>query len=253
MSGHSHAKTVARTKEANNQKKGQIFSKLARLITIAARDGTDPATNYKLRQALEEARKFSMPKENIERAIKKGSGETDGEQLAEVFYEALGPNNAALILEGITDNKNRALGEVRQILQKHNFKLANEGSVKWQFEQRGIIVISPKSTTQITDEALNSKQKEELELLAIEAGAEDIKWFQEEGEDYLEINTKPEELEKIKKALEGKGLPVESSSLGWVAKEEIEVLAGDKEKLERLFEELDDSETIQNIYSNLKI
>ena len=193
MSGHSHAKTVARTKNANNQKKGQIFSKIARVITVAARDGADPATNYKLRQALEEARKFSMPKENVERALKKGSGETDNEQLDEVFYECLGPNNISLILEGITDNKNRALGEVRQILQKYNFKLANEGSVKWQFEQRGIIIANLKLQN------ANWQNKENLELAAIEAGADDIKWFSEQTDEYLEINTKPENLEAVKK------------------------------------------------------
>ncbi|MDD5750240.1 MAG: YebC/PmpR family DNA-binding transcriptional regulator [Candidatus Pacebacteria bacterium] len=246
MSGHSHAKTVARTKDANNQKKGQIFSKIARVITVAAREGTDPATNYKLRQALEEAKKFSMPKENIERAMKKGSGVMEGEQLSEVFYEALGPNSVSLILDGITDNKNRALGEVRQILQKHNFKLANEGSVKWQYDQKGILLINLKS------QGLNPKTKEEMELISIEAGADDIKWFQEEGEDYLEINAKPENIEAVKKNLEEHGLAIESSSLGWVTKEEIEVSGSDKEKLERLFEDLDDSETVQNIYSNLK-
>ena len=246
MSGHSHAKTVARTKEANNQKKGQIFSKIARVITVAARDSADPATNYKLRQALEEARKFSMPKENIERAMKKGSGEMESEQLSEVFYEALGPNNVSLILEGITDNKNRALGEVRQILQKHNFKLANEGSVKWQFEQKGIIIANLKLQN------ANWQNKETLEMAAIESGADDIKWFCEGDEEYLEVNTKPDTLEKIKKDLAEQGITIESSSLGWVAKEEIEAPASDKEKLERLFEELDDSETVQNIYSNLK-
>ena len=245
MSGHSHAKTVARTKDANNQKKGQIFSKLARVIAVAAKDGTDPAANYKLRQALDEAKKFSMPKENIERALKKGSGETDSEILCEVFYEALGPNNVALILEGITDNKNRALGEVRQILQKHNFKLANEGSVKWQFEQKGIIIL------RITNLNELRMTKDEIELMAIEAGADDIKWFKEEDTEYLEINVKPDGLEAVKKALEGQSIAIESSSLGWVAKEEIEVPTGDKEKLERLFEELDDSETVQNTYSNL--
>jgi len=246
MSGHSHAKTVARTKDANNQKKGAVFSKIARVITVAARDGADPATNYKLRQALEEARKFSMPKENVERALKKGSGETDGEQLVEVFYEALGPNNVSIMIEGITDNKNRALGEARQILQKHNFKLANEGSVKWQYDQKGIVVLNFKLQN------TNWQNKENTEMAAIEAGAEDIKWFQEENEEYLEINTKPDNLEKAKKTLEEQGLIIESSSLGWVAKEEIEVSPNDKEKLERLFEELDDSETVQNTYTNLK-
>jgi len=187
-----------------------------------------------------------MPKENVERALKKGSGETDNEQLDEVFYECLGPNNISLILEGITDNKNRALGEVRQILQKYNFKLANEGSVKWQFEQRGIIIANLKLQN------ANWQNKENLELAAIEAGADDIKWFSEQTDEYLEINTKPENLEAVKKNLAQQGISIDSSSLGWVAKEEIRISVNDKEKIDRLFEELDDSETIQNIYSNLK-
>lgn len=246
MSGHSHAKTVARTKDANNQKKGQVFSKIARIISVAAKDGGDPAMNSKLRQALEEARKFSMPKENIERAIKKGTGAIEGEQLEEVFYEALGPNNIALVLDGITDNKNRALGEVRQILQKHNFKLADEGSVKWQFEQKGVIIANLKLQN------ANWQNKETLEMATIEAGADDIKWFQEGSDEYLEINTKPEDLEKIKKNLVEQGITMESSSLGWVAKEEIDLPANDREKLNKLFNDLDDSETVQNTYSNLK-
>ncbi|PIR91353.1 YebC/PmpR family DNA-binding transcriptional regulator [bacterium (Candidatus Gribaldobacteria) CG_4_8_14_3_um_filter_42_11] len=247
MSGHSHAKTVARTKDANNQKKGQVFSKIASIIAVAAKDGSDPAMNSKLRQALEEAKKFSMPKENIERAIKKGSGDIEGEQLEEVFYEAMGPNNTALVLDGITDNKNRALGEVRQILQKHNFKLADEGSVKWQFEQKGILIINSKSPNP------SDQEKEEMELAVIEAGAEDIKWFKEETTECLEINTKPENLEQVKKNLEAQGIKAESSSLGWIAKEEIDLPTNDREKLDKLFNDLDDSETVQNIYSNLKV
>ena len=146
-----------------------------------------------------------------------------------------------LVLEGITDNKNRALGEIRQILQKHNFKMANEGSIKWQFERRGIILVKQ-----------NSKTKEDLELLAIEAGAEDIQWYNEEGEDFLEIRTIPETMEAVKKAIEGQGVAIKSLSLGWVAKEEVNLPAPDREKIDKLFNDLDDSETVQNIYSNLK-
>jgi YebC/PmpR family DNA-binding regulatory protein len=135
MSGHSHAKTVARTKGAEDAKRSAAFSKMTRLISVAARDGGDPASNPKLRVAIDQARQVNMPKENIERAIKKGTGELEGENLEEFTFEALGPGGIALIIEGITDNKNRSLGDVKQILNQHQGKLAGEGSVKWMFER----------------------------------------------------------------------------------------------------------------------
>lgn len=246
MSGHSHAKTVKRVKEANAAKRGKIFSKLAKMISVAAKNGPDPATNSKLRQALEEAKKANMPKENVERAIQKGAGPGESEQLEEVTYEALGPEAISLIIEGITDNKNRALSEVKQILQKNNFKLAGEGAVKWAFGQKGIILSRADTLLQ------QGKTKEDIELLAIEAGADDIKWFFDEDEEFLEIRTQPSDLEPAKKALETAGLKIESSNLGWVAKEETNVSEKTKEAAEKLFEELDDSETVQDTYSNLK-
>ncbi len=243
MSGHSHAKTVKRTKDANDAKRGKIFSKMARLISLAAKDGADPETNAKLKSAVETAKKFNLPKENIDRAIKKGTGEEAGEQLEEVLYEALGPAGVSIILEGITDNKNRTLAEVRQILQKHNAKLADEGSVKWTFEQKGVVFIEINSTT----------NKDDLELKAIEAGAQDIKKQKSEDGEFLEIYTKVEELEQIKEKLKEQGIEIESSSLGWIASQEIECSDKDKKKLEELFDDLDESDSIQEIYSNLKL
>jgi len=234
MSGHSHWSTIKHKKGAEDAKKGKIFSKISRMVSVAAKEGKDPETNTKLRQAIEEAKKVNMPKENIERAIKKGTGELEGEQLEEVSFEALGPEGISIIMEGITDNKNRTLSEVKQILSKYNGKLADEGSVKWAFEQKGII--------------LAKGEKQELELKAIESGAEDIFWH----EGMLEIQTKPEELGKVRGALEKKGVEIESSSLGWAAKEEIEGSKKAKEVLEKIFEELDENDAIQNIYSNLQ-
>jgi YebC/PmpR family DNA-binding regulatory protein len=236
MSGHSHAKTVARTKGAEDAKRSAAFSKMARLISIAAREGGDPVSNSKLRVAIDQAKQVNMPKDNIERAIKKGTGELEGENLEEFTFEALGPGGIALIIEGITDNKNRTLGDVKQILNQHQGKLAGEGSVKWMFERRGLITVNNEQKT------LN---KEKLELTAIEAGADDIKW---RGE-ILEIYTKPEDLDSVKKNLEEQGIKMESSSLDWVPKEEVE--AG-KEPAEKLFEALDDNDAVQNIYSNIK-
>ena len=160
MSGHSHAKTVARVKNAEDAKRSRAFSKMVRLLSVAAKESGDPASNPKLRIAVEQAKKVNMPKDTIERAIKKGTGELSGENLEEVSFEALGAEGIALIIEGITDNKNRTLQEIKQILNQHNGKIAGEGSVKWMFERKGVIII-PK--------------KENLELVIIEAGAEDIK------------------------------------------------------------------------------
>jgi len=242
MSGHSHAKTVKRTKDANDAKRGKIFSKLSRLISIAAKNGSDPESNAKLKQAVDEARKANMPKENVAKAIQRGSGETkDGEQLEEVLYEALGPGGANIIIEGITDNKNRTLLEVRQILQKNNGKLASEGSMKWAFEQKGIIVVEVKQ-----------QDKDELELKAIEAGAEDTKWFQQDKEKFLEIITAVDNLEQAKQNLENQNIVISSSALGWLAKEETSLPEKETTACEKLFDALDDNDDIQQIYSNLK-
>ncbi len=240
MSGHSHFKTVAATKNANDAKKGKIFSKMGRVITIAVKEkGPDVTSNIQLKAAIEKAKEFNMPKENIERAIKKGTGELAGEALEEVSFEGLGLGGVAIIMDGITDNKNRTLGEIKGILSQYGGKMAGEGAVRWMFERKGLIVLNAEG-----------KSKEELELLIIEAGAEDIKW---ENDNMLEIYTKPEELETIKKTLEEKNLKIESAQLEWIAKEEITLDDKDKEKTQKLFEALDESDAIQNIYSNVKL
>lgn len=164
MSGHSHAKTVKRIKEASDKKRGQIFSKLARLISIAVREGGDnPDSNPKLRAAIETARSCNMPKGNIERAILRGSGKLSGEKLEEVLFEAYGPGGIAIIIEGITDNKNRALSEIKQTLNKHGGKLVGEGGVRWMFERvikgPGVVEWTPKqglSVDEKTKEACKS-------------------------------------------------------------------------------------------------
>ncbi|MGD0576453.1 MAG: YebC/PmpR family DNA-binding transcriptional regulator [Candidatus Staskawiczbacteria bacterium] len=240
MSGHSHAKTVMATKMANAAKKGKVYSKYGRLITIAVKDGGgsgDPTKNSKLKATIEQAKAMDMPKENIDRAIKRGTGELAGEALEEVSFEGFGPGGIALIIDGITDNTNRTLGEIKSILNQNNGKMAGEGAVRWMFDRKGAIAIKP-----------NGKPKDELEMTAIECGADDVKWFGEE----LEIYTKPEDLEKVKKALEEKGIKIESASLDYVAKEEVELSEKEKEQAEKLFEILDDNDAVNNIYSNLK-
>ena len=256
MSGHSHFKTVAATKNANDAKKGKIFSKLGRVITIAVKEkGADITSNIQLKAAIEKARDFNMPKENIERAIKKGTGELVGENLEEVSFEGFGPGGIAIIMEGITDNKNRTLGEVKGILGQFEGKMAGEGAVRWMFEKKGVITIkkpdkSPEGhfdgpATMPAGQALGG---EGLELIAIEAGADDVRLTA----NHAEIYTKPEDFEKVKKALEEKSVKIESSFLGLTAKEEITVNEKEKERAQKLFEALDENDAIQDIYSNLK-
>ncbi|MCD6270693.1 YebC/PmpR family DNA-binding transcriptional regulator [bacterium] len=244
MSGHSHFHSIKHKKAAEDKKRGKIFSKFAKMIAVAAKDGTDPSSNPKLRQALEQARSFNMPKENIERAIKRGSGQIEGKKLEQATYEAFGPDRIAIILECITDNKNRTLSEIKQILQRHGGKLAESGSVKWLFEKKGVIVIENKNQ----EENSNQKKQEELELSAIEAGAEDTKW----DNDALIVYTKPDELEKVKKNLEKKGVEINSFSLDWVAKEAIKAGQKERKKIEELFEDLDESEDVQDFFSNIE-
>jgi len=239
MSGHSHFATIKHKKEAEDAKRSKAFSKVSQILTLAAREGGgDPGSNPKLRIALSQAKEANMPSENIERAIKKGTGELAGGTLEAVSYEAYGPGGIAIIIDGITDNKNRSLGEVKKILNEHNGKLVQEGAVRWMFEQKGIIALD-----------MEGKDKEQTELAAIEAGADDVIV----GEGMLEIYTKPDELEKVRKALEDKGLVTKSTLLGWIAKEKIILPDAEKESCQKLFEALDENDSVQEVYSNLKV
>jgi len=244
MSGHSHSKKIKREKAITDQKRGQMFSKMARVIWLAVKEGgINPETNSKLKIAIEKAKGFNLPRENIERAIKQATGGGQEANLEEVLYEAYGPGGIAIIIEGITDNKNRTLGEVKQILSQNNGKLVGEGAVRWLFEKRGVITV-------IFDSQPSSiKSREELEHAIIEAGAEDVRWY---GDD-LEVYTMPGNLEKIKKTLEEKLVKIDSFSLDWVAKETVDSDEKQKEACQKLFEALDENEAVQEIYSNLKI
>ena len=241
MSGHSHAKTIAHAKGIADAKRGAIFSKFGRLISIAAKEGGDPIINSKLRIVIDQAKSFNMPKENIERAIKRGTGELAGENLEEVSYEGFGPGGIALIIEGITDNTNRTLGEIKVILNQNGGKMAGQGAVRWLFDRKGAITTNSKIQNP-------NLKNDELEMIAIESGADDVRWFDNE----FEIYTKPENLEKVKKAVEEKGIKIDSASLDWVAKEEIEISEKDREQAQKLFEALDENDSVNDIYSNLK-
>lgn len=242
MSGHSKWSQIKHKKALTDAKRGKIFSKLARQITIAAREkGGDPAKNSSLRMIIDKARTLNMPTDNIDRAIKRGTGEIEGARIDGFLIETYGPAGTALLIEGATDNKNRAINEIKFLLGEHHGKMAEGGAVAWLFERVGIIDVA------LTD---NKITKDDLELLAIEAGARDLKWLNAEN---LEIYTSPDELDKIKKLLEEKGARISESSLGWRPKNEIDLPdAKSHQQVETLLEALDEHDDVSEIYTNVK-
>ncbi|MFA5431330.1 MAG: YebC/PmpR family DNA-binding transcriptional regulator [Candidatus Paceibacterota bacterium] len=237
MSGHSHFHNIKIKKGAEDAKRSKIFSKLSKEISVAARDGgSDTVFNAKLRSVVEKAKSMNMPADSIDKAVKKGSGELEGFTLEEFLLEAYGPGGSAIMIEGITDNKNRSLGEIKLIINQRGGKTVNEGGIKWMFEKKGVVSI----------DAIN-KNKEELELTAIEAGAEDIEW----QEDTLYVYVKTEDLEKTKKTLEERGLKILSSNLEWVPNETLSVDDATRERFQNFFEALDEHDDVQNVYTNI--
>jgi YebC/PmpR family DNA-binding regulatory protein len=190
MSGHSKWANIKRQKGAADAKRGQIFTKLAREIIVAARQGgPNSESNFQLRLAVQKARDNNMPSENIERAIKRGAGATDASALTEVKFEGYGPNGIAVVVEALTDNRNRTVQDVRRLFTRHGGNLGESGCVSWLFKSRGVITVES-----------NSSDAEEIALRAIDAGAEDVKT--EKG--YVEIYTQPQDLEKVRKVIEEK-------------------------------------------------
>jgi len=231
MSGHSHFHNIKLKKGAEDAKRSKLFSKLSKEISITAREGgPDIAFNPKLRSIVDKARGLNMPNDSIEKAIKRGSGEIEGATLEEFLIEAYGPDNMAVLIEGITDNKNRSINEIKLLVSQKGGKIVNEGAIKWMFERRGVIGIT------------DIQSKEEAELLAIEAGAEDILW----EEDNLIIYTKPEEMENVKNNLTS--LKVDFANLEWVAKEKI---SADEEKYTSFIEAIEDHDDVSNVYTNI--
>lgn len=239
MSGHNKWSQIKHRKALTDAKKGKVFSKMARLITIASRaKGKDPLSNPTLRTLTDKARSLNMPIDNVERAIAKGAGELEGTQIEEFLLEAYGPGGSALLVEGTTDNRNRTISELKFLLSEHNGKPANPGSVVYLFERLGLIVAKA-----------SPAKKDELELLAIDAGAQDIK---QPDNETVEIYTKPDELDKIKKILEENNVKIDDASLLWLAKNETAVAdPKDKERLGKLFEALDEHDDVNEVYTNI--
>jgi len=239
MSGHSHWAGIKHRKGINDAKRGKIFTKYGKLITIAARDGGGKAeTNFQLQMMIDRARLENMPKDTIERAIKRGTGELkDQAEIQEIIYEAYGPGQVAMLIKTATDNKNRTLGEIKTLLTKNSGKWVPEGSVSFLFKYVGQINVAVE----------NENQLDELELLAIEAGAEDVVYF----ENILAIYTLPENLQKVRDGLEKLNLKIESAQLAYIPVQKTTLSEADQAKYENLLELLDDQDDVQEIYDNL--
>lgn len=239
MSGHSKWSSIKHKKAATDAKKGQLFTKLARDITMAARQGDpNPDANAALRLAVLKARAANMPGENIDRAIKKAVGGGEGANLQEVTYEGYGPGGTAVIVQAVTDNRNRTVAEVRFAFSRGGGNLGEAGAVGWQFDPRGLITVETEG-----------KDLDELQMLAIEAGAVDI----DLGDETMDVITEPSDLHRVREALEAQGVTVESAELAPIAKNKVELNEKDSEAALRLFEKLDDLDDVSRVYSNAVI
>ena len=240
MSGHSKWSTIKRQKGANDAKRGAIFTKVAREISIAARaGGGDPDANYRLRLAMDKARSVNMPADNIKRTIDKATGGGDAEQFEEIVYEGYGPGGVAVLVEAQTDNRNRTAAEVRSMFAKSGGQLAGSGAVAWQFEPRGLIAV-PR----------NGVDADEVVLTAIDAGAEDV---DTDGDETIEIYTSPGDLEAIRRTLESSGVAVDSAESAMIAKQTVELDSSKARQALRLVELLEDLDDVQRVTANFDI
>jgi YebC/PmpR family DNA-binding regulatory protein len=240
MSGHSKWSTIKRQKGANDAKRGALFTKVAREISVAARQGGgDPDANYRLRLAIEKARSVNMPADNIKRTIDKATGGGEGEAYEEIVYEGYGPGGVAVLVEAQTDNRNRTAADVRSIFAKSGGQLAGSGAVAWQFEPRGLISVSR-----------GPLDADMVALAAIDAGADDV---DTDDTETIEIYTTPTDLETVRLALEGSGVAVESAETTMIAKQTVELDSAKARQALRLVELLEDLEDVSRVTANFDI
>ena len=239
MSGHSKWAGIKHRKAAQDAKKGKMFTKIVKELSVAARcGGGDPNANPRLRLAIQRAKDINMPSDNIERAIKKGTGELEGVSYEEVTYEGYGPAGVAIIVEALTDNKNRTTSEIRNIFSKKDGNMAGSGSVNWMFEKKGYFLIN-KSTI----------DEDSLTAIALEAGAEDLT---QEGDSY-EVKTQLQDFEKVKKILEKKGVKLDVSEITMIPKSTIKITDEKAKVVLGLVEALEEHDDVQNVYANFDI
>ena len=239
MSGHSKWSTIKHKKAAKDAKRGKIFTKLIKEITVAARmGGGDVNANPRLRTAVLTARGSSMPSENIERAIKKGTGELEGVTYEEIQYEGYGPGGVAIIAQVLTDNKNRTVSEIRRLFSKHGGNMGETGCVGWMFDKKGILTVDKSKV-----------DEDRLMDIALDAGAEDVR---DEGE-VFEVIAQPEDFEKVKERLDQEKIAVTSAQVSLVPKNTVDVDAKNVEQVLKLSEELEDHDDVQNVAANFNI
>ena len=238
MSGHSKWATIKHKKGALDAKRGQLFTKLIKEISILAKNGGNPDTNPQLRTAIQKAKDSNMPTDNIERAIKKGTGELPGVVYEEATYEGYGPGGIAILVEVVTDNKNRASSEIRSIFSKNGGNMAGAGAVSWIFEKKGYFVVSKKAL-----------DEDKLMGIVLEAGAEDLVT---EDENY-EVKSSPADFEKVKKALDANKVKIKSAEITMVPKNTIVAVGEDAKKVLSLVDALEEHEDVQNVYANFDI
>jgi YebC/PmpR family DNA-binding regulatory protein len=240
MSGHSKWSTIKRQKGTNDAKRGALFTKVSREISVAARQGGgDPDANYRLRLAIEKARAVNMPADNIKRTIDKATGGGDADQFEEIVYEGYGPGGVAVLVEAATDNRNRTAAEVRSIFTKAGGQLAGSGAVAWQFEPRGLIAVAP-----------DGHDADEVALAAIDAGADDVDTDDPEA---IEIFTSPADLERVRKALADAGVAIDSAESTMIAKQTVELDSAKARQALRLVEQLEDLDDVQRVTANFDI
>jgi len=236
MAGHSKWKQIKHQKGATDAKRGQLFTKLAREIAVAAREGGPSIEgNYRLRLAVQKARDSNMPTENVERAIKRGAGGEGGEVLEEVMYEGYGPGGVALMLSALTSNRKRTVGEIRAALTRAGGSLGESGCVAWNFDAKGVIALES-----------DKEKAEDVALLAIDAGADDVKV----DDGFVEVYTSSANLERVRKALEDQGVKVASAELSMVPKASVTVNAKEAEQTLRLLDSLEELDDVSKVYSN---
>ncbi len=237
MSGHSKWSTIKHKKAINDNRRGQQFTKLAKVITIASREGgSDPETNFKLRLAIDKARQFNMPNKNIERAVERGSGKVEGEVLSEVIYEGYGPGKVAIVVEAVTDNKNRTVAEIKSFFEKNGGVLGQQGTVMYLFDKKGMIRLKKEG------------DPDEQMLKIMDLGVEEI----ETDGDQVVVLVAPSVLMEIRKKIADLGMVVVAAELSYVAKNYLSLDKDKRDKVFSFFEKLDEMDDVQNIYSNLK-
>jgi YebC/PmpR family DNA-binding regulatory protein len=241
VSGHSKWSSIKHKKGAADAKRGRLFSKLSRAIIVAAREGgSDPAGNLALQNAVEKARSYSMPKENIERAIARGAGtDSDAAAYETVVYEGYGPSGVAVLVEALTDNRNRTAADVRHVFAKNDGNLAGSGAVAWLFERRGLVLV-----------AADGVDEDELMLAAAEGGADDVRL---DGSSF-QVTATPEDLTSVRETLESAGFSVESAELTMIPKTTVEVAdEASAKKILRLLDALEENDDVQDVFSNFDI